>query len=274
MRHLEEKTMLVDNLPVLNSLTKYPSIPTYHDLGDKGMLQEAHLEVPDSGLIYTEKVDGTNVRIVAVPGEPFLIGSREEFLHALGDICFNPTLGIVEDVRHIASQLSESYAEYIGPEHMLVLFGELYGGKIGQHAKQYTSSRENTRFRLFDAIEMPIFEAEKILGTPREKIALWRENGGQPFVDDTRLGDLADILELDLTPRISLPSNVSVLPESVETGESWIASILPQTLCALDDSGQGKAEGIVVRALDRSFIAKIRYEDYTRTMKRRIKIAT
>ena len=33
----------------------------------------------------------------------------------------------------------------------------------------------------------------------------------------------------------------------------------------IDDSGKGLSEGIVVRYADRSFIRKIRFEDYQRT---------
>jgi len=50
------------DLAKLNSLTKYPSILTYHALGDKGILQET-VQVPfDGRVIGTEKVDGTNRR--------------------------------------------------------------------------------------------------------------------------------------------------------------------------------------------------------------------
>jgi hypothetical protein len=44
------------DLGKLNSMTKYPSILTYHELGDKGVLKDALL-VPFSGrVIGTEKV--------------------------------------------------------------------------------------------------------------------------------------------------------------------------------------------------------------------------
>ena len=47
-----------DQLPSLDSATKYPSIVTYHALGDKGRLTEV-LNVNFSGnVITTEKVDG------------------------------------------------------------------------------------------------------------------------------------------------------------------------------------------------------------------------
>jgi hypothetical protein len=52
------------DLDKLNSMTKYPSILTYHALGDKGVLQET-VQIPFEGrIIGTEKVDGTNARLI------------------------------------------------------------------------------------------------------------------------------------------------------------------------------------------------------------------
>ncbi|WP_430787403.1 hypothetical protein [Actinoplanes sp. G11-F43] len=42
-----------------------------------------------------------------------------------------------------------------------------------------------------------------------------------------------------------------------------------RTLVALDDSGQGATEGIVLRAGDRSVIGKLRFQDCERTRKRK-----
>ncbi len=52
----------------LNTATKYPSILTYHNLGEKGSLVESHVEdkVFESfdECYITEKIDGTNARII------------------------------------------------------------------------------------------------------------------------------------------------------------------------------------------------------------------
>lgn len=64
------------SLRAVNSMTKYPSIPTYHALDTKNgcLLGET---VPLAGpVILTEKVDGTNARIIALPDGSWIIGSR------------------------------------------------------------------------------------------------------------------------------------------------------------------------------------------------------
>jgi hypothetical protein len=82
----------------LNSLTKYPSIPTFHDLGPRQRLLETHLALPDQTLLFTEKVDGANARMVFVDGTYF-IGMRKEFGEDIDpkkvckmtcDYCVNP----------------------------------------------------------------------------------------------------------------------------------------------------------------------------------------
>ncbi|MEM8781093.1 MAG: hypothetical protein AAGF26_19995, partial [Cyanobacteria bacterium P01_G01_bin.49] len=55
------------DLSKINSLTKYPSIITYHKLDSKnGGLLEEPLKFQGK-LLATEKVDGTNARIICLP---------------------------------------------------------------------------------------------------------------------------------------------------------------------------------------------------------------
>src|SRR5687767_1954189 len=84
------------DLKAINSMTKYPSIPTYHALDprDGSLLEET---IPFSGMVIgTEKIDGTNSRIILLPDGTYLLGSREELLYARGDLIGNPALGIVD----------------------------------------------------------------------------------------------------------------------------------------------------------------------------------
>lgn len=96
------------NLKAINSMTKYPSIPTYHNLDprDGGLLDET---VPFTGpVIGTEKIDGTNSRIILLPDGTYLLGSREELLYAQGDLIGNPALGIIDALRPIADNLANT----------------------------------------------------------------------------------------------------------------------------------------------------------------------
>lgn len=74
------------DLGKLNSMTKYPSILTYHALGDKGVLQDA-VQIPfERRIIGTEKVDGTNTRLVFCPDQSVIVGSREDLLWERRDL--------------------------------------------------------------------------------------------------------------------------------------------------------------------------------------------
>lgn len=57
------------DLSKLNSATKYPSILTYHVIGAKGILQDDVLTYFPAAttLIGTEKIDGTNARMIFMP---------------------------------------------------------------------------------------------------------------------------------------------------------------------------------------------------------------
>lgn len=253
------------NLDKLNSVSKYPSILTYHVLGGKGRLtEEVQVSFANKdNILVTEKVDGTNARIFFLPYSSygtFLIGSRDEILHCRNDVVFNPSQGIVEGVRAWAELLLESHKDRLP----FVVFGEVYGGKVNAH-KNYTGEHR-VGFRVFDAIQFNT-DLEDLLEQPREKIAAWREHGGQPFVEEETLRSLVEPVGLELTPRIS----ANPLPTSVEETLEWLQATLPEerTLVALDEKAKGKSEGVVVRTPDRSTIAKLRFEDYHRTLKQR-----
>lgn len=262
------------DLRKLNSLTKYPSILTYHQLGEKGaLLPELNVEFTSEDLVATEKVDGTNSRIILMPDGRYLIGSREELLHASGDLIYNPALGIVETLKQTAEALAsevESVAfpkqacsrawQGESPENLIwTLYFETYGGKTTSAAKQYTS-RQAFGFRLFDisAVECKHFDK-----TPSE-ISLWRENGGQFFLPETLLESAAGQCGLGLTPRIE----ITPLPTEIDATYAWLQQSIATTLVALDEDAGGRPEGLVVRTSDRAKIAKIRFEDYARHEKR------
>src|SRR5580698_2991773 len=145
-----EDTMTFDirqiDLGKLNSMTKYPSILTYHALGDKGVLQEV-VQIPFEGrIIGTEKVDGTNARLIFCPDQSVLVGSREDLLWERRDLIGNPAMGIVEAVKDSVQRLFETLC---GPERIAVYFLEVFGKNIGGGARNY-SKQGKVAFRLFD----------------------------------------------------------------------------------------------------------------------------
>src|SRR5262249_26329407 len=91
------ETRAVD-LVKLNSMTKYPSIPTYHLLGEKGALLDERVAFAGR-VLGSEKVDGTNGRVIFLPDGCWIVGSREELLLARGDLIGNPALGIADALK-------------------------------------------------------------------------------------------------------------------------------------------------------------------------------
>lgn len=258
------------NLRALNSLTKYPSIPTYHQLDPRNGILTEQATAFDGPVLLTEKIDGTNARIVLLPpGGGYLLGSRENLLYASGDLIGDPALGIVEHLRPVADAMPGNAGAEDG-DTALVFYLELYGGKIGGQAKQY-STKGAHGWRLFDIAVIDNL-VDKLTWAP-ERISAWRDSGGQTFCDEEGLTAQMQASGLDMAPRLYAPLEASQIPASVEGMHGFLKDWLPETTVALDDSGQGRPEGIVLRTQDRSVIAKARFQDYERTLKRRAKAA-
>ena len=242
------KTWAGANLDRLNSMTKYPSILVYHKRGEKGKLLE-EVQVEFDGLaIITEKIDGTNGRIILFPDGFYLIGSREELLYAKGDLIGDRQLGIVAELKPVAEKLSL-------PDILTVYYFEVYGEGIGKNGVQYTGHK-NIGHLLFDIAKIP---CDKLSKLTVEEIASWRDNGGQQFLSEHQLQNCGQ----PLTPRITIDK----LPRSISETHSWLHSILTVTTATLDDGGLGRPEGVVVRSPDRSRITKIKFKDYDRMVR-------
>jgi hypothetical protein len=262
-------TMLKDlNLRALNSATKYPSIPTYHRLGDKGRLQEDVLTPfpldPETEYEITEKIDGTNARIIlATESDEYIIGSREELLTHSSDVIYNPSQGIVDALgKHALGQLGRrAYDEAKWRSDVVVLYGEVYGGKINA-AKNYTQTA-SFGFRVFD---VAFFDKADFARSP-EDLARWRDAGGQQFAVSRDRRTWCKEFELEHVPTIG---HVHDVPTSLPATWEWLATkILTASTAAALDGQPGKPEGIVIRTSDRKRIAKLRVEDYTRTLGKR-----
>jgi hypothetical protein len=246
------------NLRVINSMTKYPSIPTYHALDPKngGLLDES---VPFTGRVFlTEKVDGTNSRIISLPDGSYLLGSREELLYARGDLIGNPALGIVDALRDVAENLRPAEGDAIR-----VHYFEVYGGKVTAASKHYSNSRQ-VGWRLFDIDVIDNFS--EMMSWPTERISSWREDAGQRFLDEGALLDSAASDGLETVPRLAAQDGTD-LPTGIDKMYQFLGERLPATTVALDGT-PGRSEGMVLRSEDRSVIAKARFQDYERTMRR------
>jgi hypothetical protein len=246
----------------LNSATKYPAIETFHALGDRGRLLDARTTFDgigeDDEVIWTEKVDGTNIRVVVMPDGDYFIGIREELVHAKGDRIISSAVdGAIHPVLPVADRIS-SLPENV--PYIQVFFMEVYGGKIGSASKNYTS--QNTKaLRLFDVA----FLEPHILTMDRASIASWRDHGGQSWAVESTLQRAAETAGIQVTPRLGTALG-SEIPTGLDDTYKWLQSTLPKTLVALDEDAAARPEGIVLRTKDRSRIAKARFQDYARTL--------
>lgn len=248
------------DLVKLNSLTKYPSILTYHTLDPKnGDLIDTAMSFAGT-IIATEKVDGTNARIICLPDGNYILGSREELLYGKGDLIGNPALGIVDALKETAERLC-----LLPSEGITIYYFEVYGGKVTAASKQYTNELR-VSYRLFDVVYISNYT--ELLHKSSADISLWRENGGQAFANEAELQAIAQQHQLALTPRVG-ELDAMQLPTGLMDTYTWLQSLLAQTRCALDEGAGGKPEGLVIRTINRSTIAKVRFSDYERTFKKR-----
>lgn len=248
------------DLRALNSATKYPSIPTYHRLGEKGRLQDEVLTPLPERVEVTEKIDGTNTRIVIAPDE-YLIGSREEWLTYTTDVIRNPAQGIVAALASLPGALVGRLVRSSSSYGVVVVYGEVYGGKINS-AKEYTSSGA-FGFRVFDVCGYEGASLEELCAThSAEAIAHWRDSGNQPFLDVDALGAFCSTFELKRVPSIAAGGPPSALADT----SAWLSALVKGgTKAGIDRAEGGQAEGVVVRSPDRKAIAKLRIDDYRRS---------
>jgi hypothetical protein len=252
------------DIAALNSATKYPSIMTYHELDGRGRLQENLLDFAkvddEEDVIWTEKVDGTNGRIVVLPDGDYFIGKREELIYAKGDRIHNKDLGIMQTLKPIADRIvATGHHPALGS--IVTYFLEVYGGTASSGSRQYTEDRALFGARLFDMAVVDL----SILERPLDQISSWREHEGPMWFDEEELQDLAPRFSLPLAPRLGTVK-ASALPKTPEGTHEWLTSALPSTHVALSDGAKGQAEGIVLRTKDRSVIAKARFQDYEKAL--------
>ena len=258
---LNTRNLCAEELAKINSMTKYPSIPTYHKLGERGALTE-EAQVPFFALdniIGTEKIDGVNARICVMPDGGYFIGSREELLYASGDLLENPALSIVKVLRPVAEYIVNR--RFLSDDRIGVFFFEVYGGNVTAASKNYTSTKEFA-FRLFDFAKLDCVTYSQLLGLSLGQVASWRDGGGQYYDDEFNLDMLAEVLGLPLTPRVV----VGCPPTGVNETYDWLQGSIQKSHAILDVDAFAEPEGLVIRTPCRMKIAKIRFEDYRKTL--------
>ena len=240
----------------INTLTKYPSILTLHRLGEKGRLKnEFTTQIQNEKMYATEKIDGTNARIICY-GSEYLIGAREFILHHSDDLYFDNAQEIVTGLKSLNVDIPKT-------EKLTVIYGEFYGGKTSANSKWY--GKEKNGFRVFDIV---VYEDLSILEKDLSEISKWRETEtedgikyGQNFI--SRLEMKTKFPKFEFVPLIEFDLGDMSHKNIMDNLNKFI----PKTTVSLTETALNKAEGLVLRNDNRSKIVKIRFEDYERSLR-------
>lgn len=240
----------------INTLTKYSSILTLHQFGEKGRLKK-ELTTPIQGekMYATEKIDGTNVRIICY-GSEYLIGAREFILHHSHDLYFDNSQGIVDGLKKLNIKVPQT-------EKFTVIYGEFYGGKTSANSKWY--GQDKNGFRVFD---IAVYNDLSMLELSQQEISKWREketeNGiiyGQNFLTRSEMqSQFSDFAFVPLVEFELGDMSHQVILDNLK-------KFIPNTNVALSENALKKSEGVVLRNERRSKIVKVRFEDYEKTLR-------
>jgi hypothetical protein len=240
----------------INTLTKYPSILTLHQLGERGRLKnELTTPILNEKMYATEKIDGTNARIICY-GDEYLIGAREFILHHSHDLYFDNEQFIVECLKELNVKIPQT-------EMFTVIYGEFYGGKTSANSKWY--GQDKNGFRVFD---IAVYNDLSALDLTQQEISKWREreteNGivyGQNFLARSEME--SQFSDFELVPLVEF--DLGDMSHSVVLDN--LQKFIPTTNVALSEKALNKSEGVVLRNDNRSKIVKVRFEDYERTLR-------
>lgn len=237
-----------------NSATKYPSIETYHEMGERGRLLPSTTQswLAEEDYYVTEKIDGTNARIIMLNGD-YIIGNRETLLYAKGDRIKAGNANIVKTLIPMAEHIVQN----IETRYLYVCFFEVYGGKVTKASKNYTSSG-TCGCRMFDMAIIPV----DVFYMNLNYISTWRAERKQ-FMNFLSLRQYHNIYGIPMVPILDKVKG-SELPNQIETMHDYLSK-LERTQAGID--AHEKPEGVVVRNEKGTFIRKLRLEDYQRTMR-------
>lgn len=299
---MTDRLAWADDYAFLNSITKYPSIPTWHVMGDRGRLTPQTMFDAEGPWLLTEKIDGTNARVIVLTyptdhgGTTWFIGSREELLWASGDRLHNPSMGIVDVVRPVAAHA----IDILRLTGITVAYGEVYGHKIN-HWQPYTAREGRRGFRVFDVQRLRIDVIEELWRKSPTDRSLWRESNDPtrwypagslgPLFRDSHVwpnvepgnedhgvcqrcgayyASEATTSECNYFDVVPSMGTVDWLPDDLAKTLEWLTHDNGPSGAFLDDQPpitDRRPEGIVARTADRSRIVKMRVEDYERTLK-------
>ena len=237
------------------------------------LTEELNFKVPSkSDLIITEKIDGTNTRIIFFMNNgkvDYFIGSRQELVYAKDDRIFRD-----DNIAWLCNLLTDRVVDTMKwnfdsqPVAYVTIYGELYGNKITKGSKNYTSGN-SLGFRLFDVGIITTGQEEEIAGMNESDISNWRKRFGPNWINYNNLDSFAMDLYVERVPEID-NDLINRDLNGISTDDMYnVMSSFSASRATLDNDAIGKAEGIVLRNNDRSFIAKARFEDYESMFKRR-----
>lgn len=233
----------------LHARTAYHPPPSYHPPDpDTGALGPV-LPKPQGDVIATELLDGVSCRVVLFADGSYLIGNPQRWLYASGDVIGDAALGVVPTLRPLADRLSGGVN--VEPDTVLVVYGELFGGKTPAAAR-YTSRKE-IGYRTTDVATV------NLTGDPEAR-----------FLPERELQAFAAEHSLPLVPRVArFPARD--LPTKPDAVLLLLEELLPSSRCRLDAAADGDPAGLIVRSPDRSWVVSLRFDDYRRAKKRKKK---
>ena len=264
----------------VNSITEYPSILTYHKLGDKGtLLNELYNENrfnKNEELEVTEKIDGTNMRLI-ISNSDYFIGTRSKIVYAKGDRIINDPA--VEVVLKDCKYLIDSFiGDRLIDNNIYVIYGEVYGYNICDGSKVYCSvnNSEHRKFRVFDVKAFPCLKLEEILDRSIEDVSRYKDSSKDYWYDYDMLDAFCEQFQLERTP-VRMRLNESELPTDLDETYKWMLDNFNESLAVIGSPVEGKdynvrfgkSEGVVIRNKERTVISKLRFEDYERTRRKK-----
>jgi len=233
-----------DELEKLNSLTKYPSIyrpwsPVQEGkkpyfIGDLIVADDARDEFSRTSFEVTEKLDGTNVRIIYT-NQGWFIGNRNELLQYSEDVLCWDKDNILETVKPYLPDLLSSLEFALQHNGMhrtvVVAFGEVLGDRIG---KRYRGMRRELRTFDWRVCPRPDWPS-----APND-IQRWRQTG-QGFL---RLG--YDSVREHAVPHLGGVKGEQLL--NPREAFNWLVN-----LGLSDISDKYTREGVVIKKVDSEY---------------------